>query len=105
MDGFPRPHYRRSDRRRPPCLSPPELALLNDHAQRDWRSTIRSSDLPVLFVAGSDSEFWPSAHAAAAAALAPNGASTVVARAGHATNMERPHSFNKAVAEFLESAF
>ncbi len=44
----------------------------------------------VLFVAGSDSESWPSAHAAAAAAFAPNGSSTVVARAGHATNMERP---------------
>ncbi|MFC0453317.1 alpha/beta fold hydrolase [Rhodococcus jostii] len=85
-------------------LSPPELALLNDHAKRDWRPTIRSSDLPVLFVAGSESEFWPSAHAAAAAALAPNGASTVVPRAGHATNMERPDSVNKAVAEFLDSA-
>ena len=85
-------------------LSPPELALLNDHAKRDWCSTIRASDLPVLIVAGSDSEFWPSAHAAAAAALAPNGASTVVARAGHATNMERPHSFNRVVAEFLDSA-
>ncbi|WP_370179235.1 alpha/beta fold hydrolase [Rhodococcus wratislaviensis] len=85
-------------------LSSPELALLNDHAKCDWRSTIRSCDLPVLFVAGSDSEFWPSAHAAAAAALAPNGASIVVPRAGHATNMERPHSVNKAVAGFLDSA-
>lgn len=27
-------------------LSPPELALLNDHAKRDWRSTLGASDLP-----------------------------------------------------------
>jgi pimeloyl-ACP methyl ester carboxylesterase len=84
-------------------LSSPELTLLNDHAKCDWRPTIRSSELPVLFVAGSESEFWPSTHAAAAAALAPHGASTVVSRAGHATNMERPDPFNEAVAEFLAS--
>lgn len=53
-------------------LSSPELTLLNDHAKRDRRPTIRSSELPVLFVAGSVSEFWPSTHAAAAAALAPH---------------------------------
>ena len=85
-------------------LSQPELALLNDHAQRDWRPAIRSSGLPVLFVAGSESEFWPPAHAEVAAALAAKGASTVIPRAGHATNMERPESFNTAVAEFLDSA-
>jgi len=85
-------------------LSQPELALLNDHAKRDWRPAIRSSDLPVLFVAGSESEFWPSAHAEAAAALSPKGASIVVPRAGHATNMERPDPVNTAVAEFLSSA-
>ena len=50
-------------------FTPAELELLNDHAKRDWRPTIAAAQVPVLFVAGRESEFWPCEHAAAAASL------------------------------------
>ncbi|MEU2200024.1 alpha/beta hydrolase [Isoptericola sp. NPDC019482] len=82
-------------------LSPDELALLHDHATRDWRQVVATATMPVLFVAGADSEFWPSTHAAASAALAPRGESAVIARDGHAANVEQPREFNRVVLEFL----
>lgn len=82
-------------------LTPGELALLNDHARRDWRDTIATTDVPVLFVAGAESEFWPSAHAAAAAALAPRGEAVVIRNDGHAANIEQPKAFNAALLSFL----
>ncbi|WP_210505371.1 alpha/beta fold hydrolase [Naasia sp. SYSU D00057] len=83
-------------------LTEPEKQLLNDHAKADWRSTIRRTDVPVLFVAGRDSEFWPAEHAAAAAALAPHGSSVVLERDGHAANIEQPRRFNRELLAFLE---
>jgi pimeloyl-ACP methyl ester carboxylesterase len=82
-------------------LSPGELTLLNDHAHADWRPVIAATTLPVLFVAGAESEFWPSSHAAAAAALAPRGASAVIAHDGHAANIEQPAAFNAGLLDFL----
>ncbi|MBW4041676.1 MAG: alpha/beta hydrolase [Acidobacteria bacterium] len=82
-------------------LTPGELALLNDHARRDWRAAIAGSAVPVLFVAGADSEYWPAAHAAAAAALAPHGRSVVLEHDGHAANIEQPRAFNRAMLDFL----
>jgi non-heme chloroperoxidase len=82
-------------------LSPGELALLGDHARRDWRSTVAAARLPVLFVAGADSEFWPAAHAAAAAGLTARGESVVLPRDGHAANIEQPRAFNRALLDFL----
>lgn len=84
-------------------LTPGELALLNDHAKADWRSTVASTDVPVLFVAGAESEFWPAEHAAASAALAPRGSSVVLADDGHAANIEQPKAFNAALLAFLAS--
>lgn len=81
--------------------STPELLLLQDHARADWRAAIAAAEVPVLFVAGSESEFWPSTHAEAAAALAPRGSSTRVARSGHAANIEQPRAFNTVLLEFL----
>src|SRR5665647_1595567 len=43
------------------------------------RAVVATADLPVLFVAGQDSEFWPASHAAACAVLAPMGDSIVLA--------------------------
>ncbi len=88
----------------PRMLNTPEWAYGFYGYDQEEVDTFFADGIPVLFVAGSDSEYWPSAHAVAAAALAPNGASIVVPRAGHATNMERPHPFSKAVAEFFDSA-
>ena len=82
-------------------LTPGELDLLGDHAKADWRATIARTDVPVLFVAGAESELWPSSHAAAAAALAPRGSSVVIPKDGHAANWEQPKAFNAALLEFL----
>lgn len=83
------------------ALTPGELTLLQDHAMADWRDAIAQTDVPTLFVAGEESEFWPSSHAAAAAALTPRGESSVIRRDGHATNMEQPRAFNRGVLAFL----
>jgi len=61
------------------------------------------TDLPVLLVAGQDSEFWPASHAAACAVLAPMGASIVLADDSHAANIEQPKAFNEALLGFLRA--
>ena len=78
-----------------------ELALLNDHAKADWRDAIRATEVPVLFVAGDESEYWPASHAGASAALAPRGASVVLEKDGHPANMEQPKAFNAAMLGWL----
>ena len=82
-------------------LTPGELDILGDHARADWRPVIARTDVPVLFVAGAESELWPSTHAAAAAALASHGESATIRRAGHATNMEQPAAFDRGLLSFL----
>jgi non-heme chloroperoxidase len=82
-------------------LTPGELALLHDHATRDWREAIAGSAVPVLFVAGAESEYWPAEHAAAAATLAPRGESVVLPNDGHAANIEQPRAFNRVMLDFL----
>ncbi|MBM6589501.1 alpha/beta hydrolase [Brevibacterium sp. RIT 803] len=84
-------------------LSRAELALLNDHAKADWRPVIEGADVPVLFVAGAESEHWPASHAAATAGLAPIGSSTVIPNDGHAANIEQPEAFNQILIEFAGS--
>ncbi|WP_369211985.1 alpha/beta fold hydrolase [Streptomyces flavofungini] len=81
-------------------LTPGERVLLNDHAKADWRPVIASTGVPVLFAAGAESEFWPPSHATAAASFAPRGTSAVIAAAGHATNIEQPKRFNRALLDF-----
>jgi non-heme chloroperoxidase len=83
-------------------LTPGELALLGDHAKRDWREAIAGTAAPVLFVAGAESEYWPAAHAAAAASIAPRGEAVVLPHDGHAANIEQPRAFNRAVLGFLQ---
>ena len=75
--------------------------LLLDHADADWRETIRDTDVPVLFVAGEESPFWPKEHAAASAALCPKGEAAIVAGSGHAVNWECPKQFNALMLDFL----
>lgn len=83
-------------------MSVGELELLNDHAKKDWRPVIAATDVPMLFVAGAESEFWPSAHATASAALAPRGMAVILANDGHAANVEQPKAFNRALLDFLD---
>jgi non-heme chloroperoxidase len=85
-----------------PSYTEGELTLLLDHARKDWRDTIAKSTIPVLFVAGDESEVWPSSHAAASAALNPKASSTIIKNAGHATNIEQPKPFNSAVIDFVQ---
>ena len=82
-------------------FTPDELELLGDHARADWRSAIAAAGGPMLFVAGAQSEFWPSAHAAASAALASWGSSVVIEKDGHPANIEQPAKFNAVLLEFL----
>lgn len=77
--------------------------LLLDHADADWRETIRETAVPILFVAGAESPFWPKEHAQASAALAPQGEYTYVAGSGHAVNWECPQEFDQIMLEFLGS--
>jgi pimeloyl-ACP methyl ester carboxylesterase len=79
-----------------------ELELLNDHARRDWRPAVAASPVPVLFVAGRESDFWPCEHAAASAELTPLGESAVIEKAGHATNIEQPRAFDDVLRSWLE---
>lgn len=78
-----------------------ELELLNDHAKWDWRPQVASTPVPVLFVAGRESDFWPCEHAAASAALTPLGHSAIVEKAGHATNIEQPKAFTAGLLRWL----
>lgn len=84
-------------------LTPGELALLGDHARADWRPVVEGTAVPVLFVAGAESEYWPASHAAASAALAPIGSSIVIPDDGHAANIEQPEAFNAALLDFARS--
>ena len=93
-------HGARSGPRRALALTGPELALLHDLATSDWRPVIATCQVPALFVAGAESEFWPS-HAAASAAIAPNGASAVIEQCGHVANVEQPKAFNEGLLRFL----
>lgn len=78
--------------------------LLLDHADADWRETIKKTDVPVLFVAGEESPFWPKEHAAASAALCAQGEAAVVAGSGHAVNWECQQEFNELMLGFLSSS-
>ena len=75
--------------------------LLLDHADADWRETLKKTDVPALIVAGEESPFWPKDHATSSAALCPYGKAAVVAGSGHAVNWEFPKEFNALMLEFL----
>lgn len=75
--------------------------LLRDHAQQDWRDVVARLDVPVLMLAGRDSQYWPCTHAAAAVAGTADGRAVVVEDCGHAANLDRPEAVNAALLEFL----
>ncbi|MCB0036100.1 MAG: alpha/beta hydrolase [Anaerolineales bacterium] len=75
--------------------------LLFDHADADWRETIKHTDIPALFVAGAESPFWPKEHASASAALCPQGEFAMVEGSGHAVNWECPREFDELMLDFL----
>ncbi|EWC62245.1 Non-heme chloroperoxidase [Actinokineospora spheciospongiae] len=76
-------------------------ALLRDHAQQDWRDVVTRADLPVLMVAGAQSQYWPAAHAEAAVRDTADGRAVTIEDCGHAANLDRPAEFNTALLTFL----
>jgi non-heme chloroperoxidase len=62
---------------------------------------VARTEVPVLMVAGSESQYWPAAHAAAAAALAPRGRAVIVPDTGHPVNFDQPEAFNRVLTEFV----
>jgi non-heme chloroperoxidase len=85
----------------PGRLRPETLPLLRDHAQQDWRDVIARADVPVLMVAGRESQYWPCEHAEAAVRDNPRGRALVIEDSGHAVNFDRPEEFDRVLLDFL----
>jgi pimeloyl-ACP methyl ester carboxylesterase len=82
-------------------IRPETAPLLRDHAQQDWRDVVARLDVPLLMVAGRDSQYWPCEHAAAAVASNPHGRAVVIDDCGHPVNLDRAEAFNAVLLEFL----
>jgi pimeloyl-[acyl-carrier protein] methyl ester esterase len=67
----------------------------------DHRATLLALDIPVLALAGGESQLYAHDVAQWIAASAARGASAVIAGAGHAPQLEQPEAFNAAIAGFV----
>ncbi len=89
----------------PPAFRDPAAAetlpLLADHARQDWRDVVRRFPLPLLMLAGRESQIWPCEHAEAAVAGSARGRALVIEDAGHAISFDQPDRFNEVLLEFL----
>ncbi|MER7846874.1 alpha/beta hydrolase [Kitasatospora sp. NPDC096077] len=81
-------------------ITPDTYPLLFDHACQDWRDTVAGITAPALIVAGADSQFWPSEHAAATALLSPLARSAVVPTAGHPLHLDQPDTVGRLLTDF-----
>ena len=81
--------------------APETLPLLEDHARQDWRDVVRRFPLPLLMLAGRESQVWPCEHAEAAVAGTPLGRALVIEDAGHAISFDQPDRLNEALLAFL----
>ncbi|AGZ38478.1 alpha/beta fold hydrolase [Actinoplanes friuliensis] len=81
--------------------APETWPLLQDHAEQDWRDVVARVSVPSLFIAGADSQLWPSEHATDAAATNSRAASLVLDDCGHAANIDQPDLVNEAIVKFL----
>ncbi|GAA2658431.1 MULTISPECIES: alpha/beta fold hydrolase [Actinosynnema] len=75
--------------------------LLHDHAHQDWRDVVQRCDVPVLMLAGRDSQLWPWQHAEAAVTGNPNGRAVVIDDCGHGANFDQPDRVNAEILAFL----
>ena len=62
---------------------------------------MRRFPLPLLMLAGRESQVWPCEHAEAAVAGTPHGRALVIEDAGHAISFDQPDRFNEALLDFL----
>lgn len=76
--------------------------LLFDHAMQDWRDTVRRAPVPVLLMAGSGSQLWPTEHTLVGEGN-PNVDRIVIDDAGHTVNIDQPGDFNDALISFLRN--
>lgn len=83
-------------------IRPETLPLLQDHAMQDWRDVIARVDVPVLMVAGRESQLWPAEHAVVAAESATQGRASLIEECGHAVNLDQPETFNTVLLDFLK---
>lgn len=67
----------------------------------DQQKTLRRSNLPLLFIAGSDDRLVPLRRQDFAAQLAPHGKMTVIDGAGHLPTLEQPEAVTTAIETFL----
>jgi pimeloyl-ACP methyl ester carboxylesterase len=81
--------------------APETLPLLEDHARQDWRDVVQRFPLPLLMLAGRESQVWPCEHAEAAVAGSPRGRALVIEDAGHAITFDQPDRFNEVLVQFL----
>ena len=79
--------------------------LLDDHARQDWRDVIAATTVPVLMLAGRESQLWPCEHADAAVAPNPSGRSVIIGNAGHATNIDQAAAVNGQLIGFASEIF
>ena len=80
--------------------APETVWLLRDHAIQDWRDVAARADVPVLMVAGRDSQLWSCEHAAATARDNPLGSSVVIDDCGHGVNLDQPDALNEHLLGF-----
>ncbi|MFB7447856.1 alpha/beta fold hydrolase [Streptomyces sp. NPDC056194] len=88
------------------CATDPvaAAAALRGRAERpDYRETLRALTVPALVVVGRDDTYTPVADAEEMHALLPHSTLTVVERAAHLPNLERPEEFDAALDAFLRS--
>lgn len=81
--------------------APETTRLLYDHAQQDWRDVIDRSPVPMLLVAGRDSQLWSSDHASAAAERNPLVRAVRIDDCGHNVQLDQPELFNRVLIDFL----
>ncbi|WP_225804079.1 alpha/beta fold hydrolase [Streptomyces sp. NK15101] len=88
------------------CATDPvaAAAALRGRAERpDYRETLAAVAVPALVVVGRDDTYTPVADAEEMHALLPHSTLTVIERAAHLPNLERPEEFDAALDAFLRS--
>lgn len=70
-------------------------------SRRDSTYILPGIDVPVLIVVGAEDELTPPAEAESLLSGIPGSRLTVIEKAGHLSNFERPAEFNAALIEFI----
>lgn len=76
-------------------------ALAGMAARHDSTADLPGISVPTLVLVGEDDGLTPPASARAMAAAIPNATFRAIPDAGHASNLENPEAFNRALGDFL----